>query len=277
MSRGIGGEGGARGGRDPNAGGKAKGGGGSGASGERGTLGQQQDRRNMANAGRVNNSAPGVSRGEKSVGSIGLRDLNPRTPGFGSFGPRGPMGTWGSSPEFSKAMGEYQNRGLGMKALDFLAGPFYDQVKPNPLDPRTYAGGTYHTGTNIPGVAGSLIGSALGPGLGMVGGFLGSQIPGGTVLHGGNPALAGYNTGTGLPGAAPGAQGGTGMGGQFAMRPITPAGARQGIPTTPATQQMGLPGLPQNTMGAAMLGNANYGVTRPSYNYFGGMQPAMFR
>lgn len=79
MARGLGGEGGARGGRDPNAGGRgdvdrarSNGNGGFGGGiGNRGTLAQQQDRINQENARRAGNSAPGVRGQAFGGGSFG--------------------------------------------------------------------------------------------------------------------------------------------------------------------------------------------------------------
>jgi hypothetical protein len=167
--------------------------------------------------------------------SIDTRSLNPNSPGWGALGPRGPMGRWGTDPSFQKAMNEYNDRGFFNRAADFFAGPFYDAVKPQPLSPKTYAGGTYHTGTNVPGVAGGMLGNVLGGPLGgMILGRLAGMIPGGTVMHGGNPALAGFNTGTGAPGTAPGSPQG-GSGNQWAL-----LAQRGPMAATPATPRMGL-------------------------------------
>lgn len=173
----------------------------------------------------------GGRRGDGGGGGIGarsldMRSLNPQTPGWGAFGPRGPMGRWGTDPSFTKAMGEYQGRGFGTKLADFLGGPFFDAVKPQPLSPKTYAGGTYHTGTNVPGSIGALAGLGTGiPGMATLLGWGLGKIPGGTVMHGGNPALAGFNTGTGMPGAAPGSpQGGNGHPWLLARASMRPAG-----------------------------------------------------
>lgn len=250
---------------------------------DRGTRSQQQDRRNMETAKAAGNRAPGVSRGGNSGGvkaaALDTRTLSPQTPGWGGLGPRGPMAGWGSTPEFNRAMQEYKDRSLGVKALDFLGGSWFDAVKPDPLNPGTYAGGAYHTGTNVPGAALSLAGMATGiPGLSTIGGLLGSQIPGGTVLHGGDPALAGYNTGTGMPGQSipGGGTGNAGMGGfnrPAGVQPMRPVGA-------PGAALSQSPQMAWQTMQPAMLGGPvpglqNYGVNTPGYNYLA-KKPAMF-
>lgn len=249
---------------------------------DRGTRSQQQDRRNMETARAAGNSAPGVRGGGNSGGvratKLDTRTLNPQTPGWGALGPRGPIAGWGNTPEFNRAMKEYLDRGLGVKALDFLGGSWFDAVKPAALKPETYAGGTYHTGTHVPGVVGGLVGSAFGGPLGgQILGSLAGQIPGGTVLHGGDPALAGYNTGTGVPGASiPG--GGTGMAnaggvgspsGINGVSGVQAAGTapRPAVPSGPPPMQQGV--MPGQTLGSPIAGLGNYQVNTPSYGYFG--------
>lgn len=223
-------------------------------------------------AGGVGGQRGGADRGGgiKASGKVELKDLDPSTPGFGALGPRGPQVGWGSDPDFERAMSEYDDRTIIDRALDFLAGGWYDAVKPEPLSPKTYAGGTYHSGTHVPSALGGLIGGVLGGPLGgqVVGGVAG-MIPGGTVMHGGDPALAGYNTGTGpmSPGAPQG--GGTGQGGQYAnlvqggplapkpgvATPATPAG-----PMSPGPLQMGANWL-------SVPGGNPYGIATPAYRY----------
>lgn len=210
--------------------------------------------------------------GMKSSGKIDLKDLNPQTPGFGALGPRGPLGGWGSSPDFKGAMAEYNDRSFFDKAIDFLGGSFYDAVKPNPLDPRTYAGGTYHSGTNVPGALGSLFGGALAPGAGMLlGGALGMAFPDANVLHGGDPSLTGYNTGTSAMGGPGPLGGGNGNGNLGAMPPAPKPG--QITPATPA----GASPPPPMTAGAYQLpswlsvpGPSPYTLQQPGYNYWRG-------
>lgn len=84
--------------------------------------------------------------------------------------------------DFAKAVGSYATRGFIDRALDFLGGGFYDAQEPMAGNPRSFAGGDYHTSSNP--------GSILG-------GFAGMLAPGSGTLVG--PALGGAYTALGLP------------------------------------------------------------------------------
>lgn len=157
---------------------------------------------------------------------------------------------------------EYNNRGLGHKILDTIAGPLYNENMPNLDDPRTYWGGQYHTSTDPLGTAAMIAGTALGlPGLGTVTqgaeeafGFhpdiyhngpaanYGSEqygMPAPPAANWGAQNMAGAfsNTGGGAVAQQPG-------GASFGAQPTTMASAQP----TPAAQGMFTPQLPNHTL-----------------------------
>jgi len=229
MARGVGGEGGARGGRDPNAGGRSGGrGGGTGNAGERGTLSQQQDRRNTEAARRAGNSAPGVrgAGGGSFVGGTGLTRDKMRT--------QDQIGA-----NVSKALND--QRGVGDSFLDrignMIAGAFgfneMDPTRPGYSAPgRPGMTGKADWGFDPVGLAGGLAGSAFGiPGLGFVTDQLSSlagrplEINMGPSVFGGMP----FGGGPLSPGQGGGQMAGnTGnYGGVLSPQPRTPNSAPQ--------------------------------------------------
>lgn len=84
--------------------------------------------------------------------------------------------------DYAKAVGGYATRGFVDKALDFLGGSFYDAQEPMAGNPRSFAGGDYHSTSNPGGILGGVAGMAI-PGLGTLTG----------------PALGAAYTASGLP------------------------------------------------------------------------------
>jgi len=78
--------------------------------------------------------------------------------------------------DWADASREYNDRSFGRRALDFVAGPWFNDNKPDFNDPRTFWGGKFHTSTNPLGAAASLLGGAAFPGAGIPAGMIGSAI-----------------------------------------------------------------------------------------------------
>jgi hypothetical protein len=207
--------------------------------------------------------------------------------------------------DYAKAVGKHATRGFFDKALDWGLGGFYDPKEPMAGNPRSFAGGDFHSTTNPGSVVGGMLGmfgGGIGSLLGKVAGpaYTASGLP--EVWHGGygQPDLRGgvfgnttnpmggtmadiggghtYASGStpGTPGGNGGqfAGGGTGNAGQQfasnvpgvqAPRPVQAAGVQQPVGMSPFTMQGGQMNVP---------GPSQYGVNLPSYGYFGspGMQ-----
>lgn len=188
MTRGVGGEGGAAGGRDPNAGGRGD-----------------------------------VDRGRRSDGISNAERLARQQ--YSQSMQQAGMANLAGPPGFSKAVDRYNNRSGMWDVLDWIGGPFIDVNKPQTNVPQSYRNSDWHTSTNPGGVLGSLAGGAALPGLGMFTGWLGSKawnsaglpqmwhgggmasgVPGGVQTASGSrgPSLGGGKNEPGFNGATPG-------------------------------------------------------------------------
>jgi hypothetical protein len=157
--------------------------------------------------------------------------------------------------DFAKAVGKYGTRGFFDKALDFLGGGFYDPQEPMAGNPRSYAGGDFHSTSNPGSIVGGMLGMAAGPFGTLLGKAFGpaytaAGLP--EVWHGGldqpdmrngvfgntdNPmggSMADIGGGhTYASGSTPG--GPSGYGGQFAGGGTGNAG-QMGLPSGPMSQ-----------------------------------------
>jgi hypothetical protein len=208
--------------------------------------------------------------------------------------------------DYAKAVGKHATRGFFDKVADFLGGGFYDPKEPMAGNPRSFAGGDFHSTTNpgsvLGGVAG-MFGGPFGSLLGKLAGpaYTASGLP--EVWHGGygqpdlrngvfgnttNPmgaTMADIGSGHSYPsGGAPGAGGGwagvnspqpgggTGNGGQMAgiNRPagVQPVQAA-GIPGAAASPQMAWNSMQPAMLGGPVPGLQNYSVNTPGYNFLG--------
>ena len=111
--------------------------------------------------------------------------------------------------------------------LDFIGGPFIDAKPPDVTNPDSYAGGNWHTSTNIGGALGTAAGFGLGmPGLGQVGGWIDDQLGIPDIYHGGpgyvSDAAREYQDSLGGNNGSAPQGGGTGQGGfgGFGQTPI---------------------------------------------------------
>jgi hypothetical protein len=279
-----------------------------GNSGQRGTMGQQQDRRNMDAARNVGNRAPGVRGGAFGAGSSTAADHrvaigNVRAPSIPAGGvAQGNYPTQDDAySDYAKAVGKHATRGFLDKAFDWLGGGFYDPKEPMAGNPRSFAGGDFHSTTNPGSALGGLIGmfgGGVGSILGKVAGpaYTAAGLP--EVWHGGydqpdlrngilgntsNPMggsmadIGGghtYASGSG-PGATGGgpsfAGGGTGNGGQYASLAQNGPMAPQPGQVTPATP-LGASGQQPSTMGMGPMnlsvpGPSQYGLMLPGYQW----------
>ena len=120
-------------GRDRSYGGGRSSGGGNGNGGRSpGLAGNATVADHMIATGRI--SAPSIPQGGVAKGNFPTQD--------------------DAYNAYSKAVGNYATRGFFDRAADFLAGPFYDLQEPMANNPRSFAGGTYHSSTNPGGVFG---------------------------------------------------------------------------------------------------------------------------
>jgi hypothetical protein len=286
-----------------------------GGGADRGTKSQQQDRRNMDAARAAGNRAPGVRGGGRNASGMSSaaadhlvamgRVSTPSIPGTGVA--QGNYSTQDQAyADYAKSVGQYANRGFIDRAMDWLGGGFYDPKEPMAGNPRSFAGGDFHSTTNPGSVLGGLaglFGGGVGSVLGKIAGpaYTAAGLP--EIWHGGygqpdmrtgplgnttNPmggTMADIGGGHTYPsGGAPGGGwagvnspqpgGGTGNGGQFVQAPGVQPIQAAGLPQAPAAQQPGLArfGMPGGQMNVP--GPSQYGVNLPSYGYFGspGMQ-----
>jgi hypothetical protein len=202
MTRGVGGEGGARGGRDPNAGGRGGSkGGGTGNAGERGTRSQQQDRRNLDAARRAGNAAPGVgannnrgtlSQQQDRINQNRALARSNTAPGVGNY---------------SDAMNDFNNVGqgffddpLGAIGRFFGSGFGVGEIDPSTQAPKSFLGrNTASWGVDPIGAALGIGGSFFGPAGTLVSGLYnrGKSIAGwqGPMIafDGNQPVTGGFN------------------------------------------------------------------------------------
>lgn len=195
--------------------------------------------------------------------------------------------------DYAKAVGEYDTRGMFGRVMDFIGGPLFDQQEPMAGNPRSFAGGSFHSTTNPGGVLGALapygVGNVLGPlaskayaGLGLPqawhGGYDQPDMRNGVFGNtqnamGGTLADAAdrVNGGGFGPGGAPNmAGGGTGQGGQFAQAsnsmfmPRSPSAPS--APSAPgAASQFGFSTAPQAMFGTGgKYGGSSF---RPGYSF----------
>jgi hypothetical protein len=66
--------------------------------------------------------------------------------------------------DYSKAVGDWGTRNFGNRLADFLGGAFYDENEPMAGNPRSFAGGKFHSSSNPGGIAAGLL-SPYGSGL----------------------------------------------------------------------------------------------------------------
>jgi hypothetical protein len=210
----AGGSGNQQGGQGGPNGGGPKGGG-----NDRGTMGQQQDRRNMDAARAAGNRAPGVARGggfgtgSSTAAQHQIAIGKTRAPSIPAGGvAQGNYPTQDDAmADYAKAVGKHATRGFFDKALDFLGGGFYDPKEPMAGNPRSFAGGDFHSTTN----PGSVMGALLGGFGGGVGSLLG-KFAGPAYTKAGLPEI--WHGGYGQPDLRNGIMGNTDnpMGGSMA-------------------------------------------------------------
>jgi hypothetical protein len=197
--------------------------------------------------------------------------------------------------DYSKAVGEFETRGLLGRALDFIGGPLYDQQEPMAGNPRSFAGGTFHSSTNPGGLLGSLapygMGNVFGPlaskaytSLGLPqawhGGYDQPDLRNGVFGNtqsamGGTLADAADRVSSGGfgPGGAPNMSGGgTGQGGINYQGQLASQGMLGAAPPKPAAAPA-LPAqqiAPQSQIGKYLStpGLMAYGVNSPGYRHF---------
>jgi hypothetical protein len=202
--------------------------------------------------------------------------------------------------DYAKAVGDYATRTWANKLADFLGGSFYDENEPMAGNPRSFAGGRFHTSSNPAGIAAGMVAPW---GSGLVAGPVAAKIYGAAGLpdiwHGGydQPDIR-----TGFLGNAPAGTdlgktfsdlGGMGGSGSSGGSGVTRAGGHgdrtsQGTPllppvtpttpqatTTPTTSVTGslLPPIakpdPRLSAGGFMSipGASPYGWMLPAYQY----------
>jgi hypothetical protein len=161
--------------------------------------------------------------------------------GAGSFAT--PTGAFQDIPnkhirEGIDAFDQYKNRNGLWDLADTLMGPLLDVVQPKWSKIGTYAGGTWHTGTSVPGTIG-MIGGALG-GVPLIGGplgqWIGDQLGIDDVLHGGYSDIPDWAK-SDQTGAIHGPQGGTGNGGNANVSGLPANRFRRGIGIQPSEDQ----------------------------------------
>lgn len=157
----------------------------------------------------------GSLEGSEGFGA-GDRVIDRNVRGAGSFLSQDGTGTLGGIPnkhiqEGISAFDDYKNRSGLWDVLDTLAGPLVNVVKPQWDKIGTYAGGTFHTGTSVPGVIGSIGGAFAGVPLigGMAGQWAGDKLGIPDVLHGGYDSIPDWAKNN-VEGGIHGPQGGTG-------------------------------------------------------------------
>lgn len=89
---------------------------------------------------------------------------------------------------YSKAVGSHATRGTLGRIMDAILGGLYDENEPMAGNPRSFAGGNWHSSSNPGGVIGGLLGGMV-PGLGLATGPIASRAYTGLglpdVWHGG--------------------------------------------------------------------------------------------
>jgi hypothetical protein len=139
-----------------------------GAGSDRSNAGRGRDNRGGAVAGKKKANASGMS----SVAADHLvamgRISTPSIPAGGVA-----QGNYPSQHDayndYAKAVGAYDSRGFLDRAADWLGGGFYDLNEPMAGNPRSFAGGTYHSSSNPGRIAGGLAGMFAGPLAPMIG------------------------------------------------------------------------------------------------------------
>jgi hypothetical protein len=202
--------------------------------------------------------------------------------------------------DYARAVGKHATRGAFDKVADFLGGPLYDPKEPMAGNPRSFAGGDFHSTTNPGGVIGGLLGMGAGvPGLGLIGGTGWNMAGLPEIWHGGldqpdlrngllgntdNPmggSMADIGGGHTYPsGGAPGGGwagvnspqpgGGTGNGGQWAQGPMAPKPGQ--VTPAAAAAPLGAAGQQPTTMGMGPMnlsvpGPSQYGLMLPGYRW----------
>lgn len=203
--------------------------------------------------------------------------------------------------DYSKAVGSYATRGWLDKALDFLGGGFYDPQEPMAGNPRSYAGGDFHSTSNPGSILGGLAGmfaGPLGPVVGPAAGaaYTAAGLP--EIWHGGyeQPDIrtglmgnstapmggsmadigSGHTFSSGGPSMANGPAspqgGGTGQGGLLSNGFNPQTAQRTHTVTPPGITSKPAPGNLYSTMAARYQpinaqGLMNYGVWSPQHTY----------
>lgn len=187
---------------------------------------------------------------------------------------------------YNKAAREWNDNKFLNSAVNMLAPFGLENVAPDLNRPKTYVGGTYHTGWNPAAAAGSLLGLAF-PGSGIpasaIAGNLYSAAGGPSVMLGGGPVPAGWDprgaqaADTGQPSLGPSgssnqmAGGSTGTGGMQQLQNL--AQLNQGVSGNPsAPVGVGPPGPTPTPNYAQMMASIQqvtpgYGVSLPGYQY----------
>jgi hypothetical protein len=270
------------------------------SSGGGGAKARDAERRNREAMSRNGPRGAGSSTAADHLVAIGKA----RTPSIPAGGvARGNYATQDDAySDYAKAVGKHATRGFFDKVADFLGGGFYDPKEPMAGNPRSFAGGDFHSTTNPGSVLGGLLGMGAGPGGMLLGKVMGPAYSGlglPEVWHGGytqpdlrngllgntdNPmggSMADIGGGHTYPsGGAPGGGwagvnspqpgGGTGNGGQWAQGPMAPKPGQ----VTPAAAATPLGATPQQptTMGMGPMnlsvpGPSQYGLMMPGYRW----------
>jgi hypothetical protein len=166
--------------------------------------------------------------------------------------------------------------------LDFIGGPFIDANPPDVTKPASYAGGDWHTSTNVGGALGTVGGAALGfPGLGLAGSWIDDQLGIPDVYHGGpgyvSDAAREYQAGLNGGNNASAPQGGGTGQGNFGQTPIKSilqaatvgAGAAGGNPPA-GTPTPETPALPAGRTYEPLTNPYTYGQFGPEHQFFTG-------
>jgi hypothetical protein len=210
--------------------------------------------------------------------------------------------------DYSKAVGKHATRGFFDKALDWGLGGFYDPKEPMAGNPRSFAGGDFHSTTNPGSVLGGLFGMFGGPAGTLVGKLAGpaytaAGLP--EIWHGGysqpdlragplgnttNPMgatmadIGGGHTyasgstpgmgGVGRPSFAGGGTGNSGYGNPGLGGGLMAQGQR---PVPGVSAPAAMPGMAANYMPGQQLsvggvGLPSYGAQAPGYSFYGGQQ-----
>lgn len=188
--------------------------------------------------------------------------------------------------DVAKARASYKNRSGIWGVLDTIAGPFIDVNEPDWNNPASFAGGDWHTSTNLGGAAAALAGLGLGaPGLGFIGSQIDNLVGIPDLYHGSwemerdirnetDQARAAGSSGAGQGiGHSGGRQGGTGRGGENLATAITraaatAAGAAPAPSSTPSSPTPQPAPTPTGRTYIPLNDPYTYGIFGPEHQFF---------